>query len=135
MANTPNKTSMNKRRLRALASRYRSGKLILIPDMKEAIVKTACGTVGCIAAEAVMQWVDNPPKPDEDGVASWHLVAPIARDVLGLSFYEGEKLFQADNWPSKLRLAYSTAASEGDRQKMKQIMADRIEHFVKTGGD
>jgi hypothetical protein len=94
----------------------------------------SCGTVACIAGWAV------PLAGMRVGTDMYGDLLPVAcgRDwfaagsrALALNEEQADRLFLHDEWPSKFYQGYEGAKSA---KKRAQVAAERIEHFIKTGG-
>lgn len=83
-----------------------------------------CGSAGCIAGWAIML-TSNEPLPWDVGI-----IMRQARRLLELSDDESYRLFGPADWPVKF---YKGLTDDGSPEAA-QATADRIEHFIETGG-
>jgi len=85
----------------------------------------ACGTIGCIAGWTVN--LDDPVAAENLNTVS---VPRAAREALGLTEWESNRLFIPSDWPKKFLLAYR----KGGQVRKTQVAAARIKHFIETEG-
>jgi len=91
-----------------------------------------CGTVGCIAgwvwAKADIENLRKLPQ-----VLSWdHRALTSAKRLLDIGSVQANSLFYVANWPSNFERAFNNRVT---RQAKARIVADRIDHFIKTKGE
>lgn len=80
-----------------------------------------CGTTGCLAALAVAEFHPHVWEDYQDAFQSLRMngemvpdnghIREAARELLGLTTAQTQKLFYVGNWPDRYRLAYSSADS------------------------
>ena len=112
---------------------------------------SSCGTTGCIAGWAVsISRGKSVSQYYEDNLKSSIGLYPRARDAVGLTEQQADKLFYYPNWPSPYKKQYAQATYEQDSEKeagypdkarlreiqkrAAQIAADRIDKFIESGG-
>lgn len=106
-------------------------------DLRGAILQVPpCKTVACIAGTAVVLTERQIPLrfpvfADTDRSYGSGLIKNIALEKLNLTFYQGERLFYLENWPSKFERRYNQAKTP--RGRANAAIA-RIDHFIKTNG-
>lgn len=92
-----------------------------------------CGTAACIAGWAVAITRDANPKSMWDQYDDlWDPVQSIAAAELGLEPRQCGNLFHISGWPRKFRERWYDATTLEHRAL---IAADRIDHFIATGGE
>jgi hypothetical protein len=103
--------------------------------------KPTCGTVGCMAGNLCVMTGKIKPKIHFNGAQVYHFphnTALLASEILGISPYEGEKLFMLSSWTTDGNgwpVNFSTKLmtySPGTKQ-YAQVVVDRIEHYIATG--
>jgi hypothetical protein len=113
--------------------------------------ETQCGTAACIGGWAailnklpgkkilelpkfeIYATVDSAPytSPKEIAVGSAQ-----GRNALEITPRQATRLFFVDQWPWKYQRAYVVAERQPNTfKKIAVITAERIEHFIKTGGE
>ncbi len=130
---------------------------ILSPKEKEKSLEPKCGTVGCIAGwayslEMLKRHGKRSPMQLKKlfGYVGWETVAATGSEYLGLDYYQHHKLFYPAQWPDKFLPPYTgwkESISTGTNLRGKtgeifspqtpgyaQVVADRIEYFISTGG-
>lgn len=102
-----------------------------------------CGTTFCFAGETVASVL---PEVEffADFTFAWQNqafeYASVARVMLDLTPSQADRLFYVRSWPEQFRDAYAAArygSSESivkRRARMADILAKRVEHFIKTNG-
>ena len=85
------------------------------------MTKTNCGTTCCIAG-----WACLLSKELYANTNVWRFAEKIL-DIEG----ESDRLFHTEDWPTKYRNLYYDAGSSEARAK---VTADRIQHYIDTGG-
>ena len=96
----------------------------------------ACGTTGCIAGWAVTiaKFGTDPKAARSAWEGEQIALISVAEEELQISDAEAEKLFYVTYWPRLLKEGYFDAEHRVDHQAMAQITAERIDHFIGTGG-
>lgn len=109
----------------------------LIADKQSAPL---CGTAGCIAGWALA--VEHGALTKE--FVMDNNIAEAAAELLGLlssgaeidieamKGFEADRLFYTELWPTEFRLAYYDTPARSSYRG--QVVADRIDHFIATGG-
>jgi len=94
-----------------------------------------CGTIACIAG-----WTALLGTPPGNRPLLWSKVRTCATELLGLkplldergfSYGSDYRLFFEENWPERFYHRFRLATS---RRQRARIAAQRIDHFIKTGG-
>ncbi len=92
-----------------------------------------CGTAACIAGWAL--FVANNAEKLTDLPIPFDAPARRAKEALWLSDAEADRLFFTVSWPSPFGLALLRARTDfRTTTAYAQVVADRIDHFIKTEG-
>lgn len=66
----------------------------------------------------------------------WDSVEERAQVSLGLTDEQADRLFHVRNWPAEFAYAYRSAESSPESPQQKwEALRDRVEYFIKTGGE
>lgn len=100
-----------------------------------------CGTVGCIYGwgQALATGLR--------GIAVWDFIKkdPSYKNIFGvdiptspqapfdLTFAQAQRLYYVNHWPARFRAALNRHLEQ--TPEYAQVVADRIDHFIKTGGE
>lgn len=95
-------------------------------------VNPICGTVGCIAGNAVLANKPSSIKDEYvyDDTGEVTTFTETAIDVLGLlKGKHSHRLFYVSDWPVEYQAAWTKAETPEDR---KEVMIARLEYFMET---
>lgn len=103
-------------------------------DFAELVPFPTCGTIACVAG-----WGKILTQPDPEAAMRdpkfLHELSMLsledAAQLFGVTWNAAERLCYLSEWPSDFKHHYIAAANEDRRAR---IVADRIEHFLKTNG-
>lgn len=90
-----------------------------------------CQTAACIAGWAIAL-TDKEAIQSQGLYHSDHLAMTMARDLLGITTIEAQRLFLAPEWPEPFRSAFCRASNS--KAENAAIAIQRIEHFLRSGG-
>jgi hypothetical protein len=88
-----------------------------------------CGTTLCLAG-----WIVALAPEGEAEERSMEAIPFAAKAIAGLSFHQGERLFQTEKWPHPFQRKYRNGHNLRDSNAMAEALAERVEHFIATGG-
>lgn len=116
---------------------------LVVKQHKHFDMKNWCGSTGCIAGFAIVEFGEVPHRSVIEGLRkldenTGHLLEKTgyldcgdwAQKLLGLTDDQSERLFRSCNWPPSFDGRYEHANST---KESAQVAAERIYHLIETG--